>query len=123
MKPVIPDYDWSIFGVRIRSRLFLIMTGVYSGSGSLAELFSNGLYIQRSLEESLTIELKEIEDLLIGICFLWHENFVDKISLRKFVDILQDNEINDISERTLKARKDKAENWLMQWPSQRPLIA
>ncbi|WP_265716102.1 hypothetical protein, partial [Providencia rustigianii] len=34
MKPVIPDYDWSIFGVRVNSRLFLIMTGAYSGSGS-----------------------------------------------------------------------------------------
>jgi len=104
--------------------VFYTATGTSKEDGLyLAELFSNGLYIQRSLEESLTIELKEIEDLLLGICFLWHENFVDKISLRKFVDILQDNEINDISERTLKARKDKAENWLMQWPSQRPLIA
>ncbi|HHS9497241.1 TPA: hypothetical protein ACTW0G_003654, partial [Raoultella planticola] len=34
-KPVIPDYDWSIFGVRVKSRLFLIMTGAYSGSGSM----------------------------------------------------------------------------------------
>ncbi|EBV2407302.1 hypothetical protein E1914_23195 [Salmonella enterica subsp. enterica serovar Chester] len=104
--------------------VFYTATGTSKEDGLyLAQLFSNGLYIQKSLEESLKIELKEIEDLLLGICFLWHETFVDKISLMKFVDILQDNEINDISERTLKARKDKAKNWLMQWPNQCPLIA
>ncbi|HBW8853945.1 TPA: hypothetical protein MFN53_004753 [Klebsiella pneumoniae] len=27
------------------------------------------------------------------------------------------------AERTLKARKDKAKYWLMQWPSQLPLIS
>lgn len=89
----------------------------------LAELFSKGLYFQRNLEESLTMELSEIEDLLLGICFLWHESFVGKISRSKFVNILQENKINDISERTLKAREDKAKYWLMQWPSQRPLTA
>ncbi len=43
--------------------------------------------------------------------------------VRTFLNILQQNEINDISERTLKARKDKAKYWLMQWPSQLPLIS
>ncbi|GJK94513.1 hypothetical protein TUM17568_57190 [Klebsiella oxytoca] len=106
------------------SCIFYTATGIPKEEGLyLAELFSKGLYIQRNIEESLTMELSEIEDLLLGICLLWHENFVGKISLSKFVNILQQNEINDISERTLKARKDKAKYWLMQWPSQLPLIS
>ncbi|HDS9847128.1 hypothetical protein AB0174_24100 [Klebsiella quasipneumoniae] len=106
------------------SCIFYTATGIPKEEGLyLAELFSKGLYIQRNIEESLTMELREIEDLLLGICLLWHESFVGKISLSKFVNILQQNEINDISERTLKARKDKAKYWLMQWPSQLPLIS
>ena len=106
------------------SCIFYTATGIPKEEGLyLAELFSKGLYIQRNIEESLTMELREIEDLLLGICLLWHESFVGKISLSKFVNILQQNEINDISERTLKARKDTAKYWLMQWPSQLPLIS
>lgn len=42
MKPVIPDYDWSIFGVRVRSgtclhRAMLVYWEQVSGSFRLAE--------------------------------------------------------------------------------------
>ncbi|MEN5014730.1 hypothetical protein ABEH87_00005, partial [Erwinia sp. Eh17-17] len=38
MKPVIPDYEWITYGERVRSRLFLIMNGSHTGSGSVMKL-------------------------------------------------------------------------------------
>ncbi|EMZ5446862.1 hypothetical protein KDV41_09785 [Providencia stuartii] len=82
----------------------------------LAGVFCKGQYLQETLEENLTMEISALEDLLLGICFLWYNLFVDKTSVSKFIGILQANEINEISERALKVRINKAKNWLKQWP-------
>ena len=44
-----------------------------------AMLSLKSLSFQRNIEESLTMELSEIEDLLLGICLLWNENFVGNV--------------------------------------------
>ncbi|MCU1798448.1 hypothetical protein CUU45_14360 [Pectobacterium polaris] len=82
----------------------------------LAGVFCKGQYLQETLEENLTMEVSALEDLLLGICFLWYNLFVNKTSVSKFVGILQVNEINEISERALKVRINKAKDWLEQWP-------
>jgi hypothetical protein len=82
----------------------------------LAGLFCRGQYTQETLDENLTIKVSELENLLLGICFIWHNTFVNKVSVSKFVDILQDSKVSEISERALKVRIEKAKFWLKQWP-------
>ncbi|WP_048662531.1 hypothetical protein [Vibrio crassostreae] len=82
----------------------------------LAGLLCKGQYAKETLEERLTMKVSKLENLLLGICFLWQNTFDKKTSVSKFVDTLQVNEISEISERTLNMRADKAKYWLEQWP-------
>ncbi|EML0298699.1 hypothetical protein V9636_002725 [Vibrio parahaemolyticus] len=82
----------------------------------LAGLFCRGQYTQETLEANLTMKVSKLEDLLLGICFIWHNTFVNKVSVSKFVDILQISGISELNERTLKVRINKAQSWLEQWP-------
>ncbi|MBF4496017.1 hypothetical protein [Vibrio vulnificus] len=87
----------------------------------LAGLLCKGQYIEETLKENLNMEVEELEDLLLGICYLWHNTIIRKISLSKFLDTLQSTVGSEISERTLRKRVDKAKYWLEQWPKVAPL--
>lgn len=84
----------------------------------LAGLVKSNEYVYETLIDNLeSIEINDLEGLLQGVCCLWYLKLNEVKSLPKFHTLLSKCLPIEIDVRTLRKRKNIAQEWLNQWPN------
>lgn len=84
----------------------------------LAGLVKSNEYVYETLTDNLeSIDINDLEDLLQGVCCLWYLKLNEVKYLPKFHTLLSRCLPLEIDVRTLRKRKDIAQDWLNQWPN------
>ncbi len=83
---------------------------------SLASLLITNQYTVQTLKDNMLMETKQLEHLLLGICYLWHNTMIERISQSRFLDYLVTYSLGNMTEATLRKRIAIARKWLKQWP-------
>ncbi|SHF37915.1 hypothetical protein SAMN02745753_01837 [Marinomonas polaris DSM 16579] len=83
----------------------------------LASLLVTGQYTLQTLKDNQKLESRYLENVLIGVCYLWHNVMIKKISQEDFLDLLVQHSLDDMSTATLRKRIKLAQEWLKKWPN------